>query len=454
MVIELQNKFSINGLNRIPLNNKNIELFGPLINEYLLKNNFIKIYRGDTEVKEIKINNGKISLYYDSGSIDLPYESRPWKIKLPSNPSPDRLFNLILDYFREKDIYQTIFYINFYTRYFLPDSIADELEERTIIEIINNLLKNDITLNIPIDCKHNTIYVLGDLHGDIIFLIAFLEYEKIVERLMMNENIQVVFLGDLIDRSRLDHNVLRTVLLLKTLFPDRIIWIRGNHDDFDTRDIERVEETTLDEEYYIVRHNRRFSKEYFNLLDQLFERLPYFMIANLNNVTRAIFIHGGVPPFDSEGKFPYFKSLYELNTKIPFDDNIQIPLIEYSPIHLTWASIQEIDNCNFNSSSSRYTFGRRELDNFLQKIGVQKMIKGHDPTNIFGFQSFFNNKVFVLHSTGGRTYTSGAFSQIQYPSYMVISNKKLKLRHFINLNNRILDLDYSYPLITLDQNLD
>lgn len=82
----------------------------------------------------------------------------------------------------------------------------------------------------------SNIYTWGDLHGDIQALVRSLEKlhtENIIdERFKIKQShTYFLFLGDYTDRGHYGAEVLYTILRLKIANPDKVILIRGNHED-------------------------------------------------------------------------------------------------------------------------------------------------------------------------------------------------------------------------------
>jgi len=74
---------------------------------------------------------------------------------------------------------------------------------------------------------YDELYAIGDLHGDFGTLAGFLA--SVLPRLDSG-NAKVVFLGDYIDRGGEQLEVLLSALLLKTLYPEKVVLLRGNHE--------------------------------------------------------------------------------------------------------------------------------------------------------------------------------------------------------------------------------
>jgi hypothetical protein len=81
------------------------------------------------------------------------------------------------------------------------------------------------------------VFIHGDLHGDIHSLIAFLDSLRADGHLegfsLTGEETRLLFLGDYTDRGSYGIEVLYTLLRLKLANPDRVLLVRGNHEDVD-----------------------------------------------------------------------------------------------------------------------------------------------------------------------------------------------------------------------------
>lgn len=79
------------------------------------------------------------------------------------------------------------------------------------------------------------IIVHGDLHGDIHSLVAWVEWLNkqgyLRDFTLTRPNVYLMFLGDYTDRGIYGMEVLYTMLRLKVENPDRVLLVRGNHED-------------------------------------------------------------------------------------------------------------------------------------------------------------------------------------------------------------------------------
>ncbi|HRI15148.1 MAG TPA: metallophosphoesterase family protein, partial [Verrucomicrobiota bacterium] len=80
-----------------------------------------------------------------------------------------------------------------------------------------------------------TVFLQGDLHGDVHSLLAVLgrlqEREWLDGFNVAKADLHMIFLGDYTDRGAYGIEVLYTLLRLKTANPDRVHLVRGNHED-------------------------------------------------------------------------------------------------------------------------------------------------------------------------------------------------------------------------------
>ncbi len=79
-------------------------------------------------------------------------------------------------------------------------------------------------------------FIRGDLHGDIFSLLAQLEKMRSEGILtddfrIISDNVTILFLGDYVDRGQYGCEVLYTMLRLSLANPDRVVFVRGNHED-------------------------------------------------------------------------------------------------------------------------------------------------------------------------------------------------------------------------------
>lgn len=138
-------------------------------------------------------------------------------------------------------------------------------------------------------------YVHGDLHGDMHSLIAELEYllqQGIIDdnfRIISN-NIWFVFLGDYVDRGKYGCEVIYTLLRLSLANPDRVILVRGNHEELQICDHYGFKQEVL---------QKSGDKNIYFSIASMYDLLPVALYLGTKNIEKNIInyiqcCHGGL----------------------------------------------------------------------------------------------------------------------------------------------------------------
>jgi hypothetical protein len=235
------------------------------------------------------------------------------------------------------------------------------------------------------------LIVVGDLHGCYSCLKAvlmqsdfFAKVSRFVNDPENNPETKLVLLGDYIDRGMFSYQgVLRSAMQIYERAPDHVYLLRGNH------------------EYYIEHQGRVFgavrpseamdtlkphlSQEVFAQYMQLFDALPNMLVFE-----KMLFVHGGIAR-DLLLK-ERFKDLSSLNE---WDIRFQMMWSDPSSADVIPAALQE--------QSSRFPFGRLQSQAFLQRIGCNTLVRGHEKVDE-GFRRVYddpNQLLITLFSAGG-----------------------------------------------------
>jgi Calcineurin-like phosphoesterase len=236
------------------------------------------------------------------------------------------------------------------------------------------------------------LIVVGDLHGCYSCLKAVLMQSDFFGKANRfaadpehNPETKLVLLGDYIDRGMFSYQgVLRSALQLFERVPEHVYLLRGNH------------------EYYIEHEGRVFgavrpseamntlkphlSQEVFHHYMELFDALPNMLLFD-----RMLFVHGGIAR-DLLLKARY-KDLSSLND---WDIRFQMMWSDPSSADVIPAVLQE--------QSSRFPFGRLQSQAFLQRIGCNTLVRGHEKVDE-GFRRVYddpNQLLITLFSAGGQ----------------------------------------------------
>ncbi len=204
------------------------------------------------------------------------------------------------------------------------------------------------------------LLVIGDLHGD------YATLERIIAKFVGSDTF-LVFLGDYVDRGRRQLDVLLKVCEMKLQNPERVILLRGNHED--------------------ERMNRYYGfygmvpEEIYAVIRKLFEVLDIFALWP----DKFFFVHGGIPRLDTYSLSgicnPALVSEMLWNDPNSMGDEY-LP----SPRGIGWL------------------FPRYAVEKFCDGIGVKAIIRGHQPRlnceQARAENLSFSGKLWTVFSTG------------------------------------------------------
>jgi len=230
-------------------------------------------------------------------------------------------------------------------------------------------------------------YFVGDIHGD------FLAFHSVLEDIKKDPDFKLCFLGDLVDRG--PYGAECFALLLKTVmeYPNRIVWILGNHDEVVKWDLgcpKDVFDKDIYEEFLKIRNNlpRFFSfvapAEFLVWLndrdpqvkqERLFAGNLFCDIVSV--LPRCVLFPNGIlathAGFPLKDRWDSLKNLEDFHHQRCLDD-------------FTWNRIQNNSDAfiskDMRPTEKSWTFGWDTIANFREKVKVffdfKSMIRGHD----------------------------------------------------------------------------
>ena len=232
--------------------------------------------------------------------------------------------------------------------------------------------------------------VVGDLHGD------FETFRQILKIFESKKKARIIFLGDYGDRGEKGLEIIESLIRLKKQFEERIILLKGNHEDYSEEGEWYWAPCTLPLE---VEEKRKVPwKEYFRnyLYPNFFSTLKlFYLIPNF-----ALFVHAGISSkikslsdLKNPSKDLYLKLLWS----DPFEGNGELP----------------------NPRGLGILFGEDVTEKVLKALGVKIIIRAHEPGKAReGFWVEHKGKVITLSST--RVYGG-------IPAIMEIDPKERKI---------------------------
>ncbi|MDC0050845.1 metallophosphoesterase, partial [Verrucomicrobia bacterium] len=222
------------------------------------------------------------------------------------------------------------------------------------------------------DPEKDDVWFFGDIHGDLLGVLAAIEYAK-KKSAEDNKVPYYVFLGDFTDRGPLDHLVLLKLysMVLDETLRNRICIIAGNHD-------ECLEYNDGKKEFYATVVPAEFTDWLNNDRkgDEVWQELGKATIEFFKRMPRAVFLpdglffaHAGVPHTDLHGEID---SLEALNKKQCLEDFVWARAHERAPKRRP------------NRNTRGHSFGRKDFYAFCEIAGklleqpVERMLRGHD----------------------------------------------------------------------------
>jgi hypothetical protein len=178
--------------------------------------------------------------------------------------------------------------------------------------------------------------------------------------------------------------VLRTVLQLFVTAPDHVVLLRGNHEYYvevngtmygGVKPAEAINTMKPLLPVDVFRHYRA-----------LFEQMP-----NVFLFDRFMFVHGGIPR-DRATKEKW-KDLSSLN-----DPDLRFQMMWSDP------STADVIPADLQDQAARFAFGRMQFRAFMQRIGANTMVRGHEKI-VEGVHAIYDDdlgRLVTVFSAGGK----------------------------------------------------
>jgi diadenosine tetraphosphatase ApaH/serine/threonine PP2A family protein phosphatase len=245
----------------------------------------------------------------------------------------------------------------------------------------------------------DNLVVVGDLHGDFTSLKKIMNKINYIEYLRAESNL-LIFLGDYVDRGKYSLEVLLYLCRIKSLFPNNMFMLRGNHEAH-----HRFPFSAFD---FPMDLQNKFGGSaqtlYLNTIVPFFDSLSG--ICEINGF--SLLVHGGLPIIDEMEFFRNYK--FRLS-----DMKSEEGLLE----EILWNDPREFTDRNWHVSNrglGKY-FGINITKNWLNHTNTKLIIRGHEPC--MGYKFNHDNKVMTLFS-----------SKEPYPkfesAYLEISKKQME----------------------------
>ncbi len=240
----------------------------------------------------------------------------------------------------------------------IPQLLFVEQEEK-VIQI------DEETWSIP-----ENWFFIGDIHGDFFALYNIVEHIK-----KLCPDFRLIFLGDIVDRGRHPMECLWYLLNQASEYPDRIIWLAGNHDVAISymEDTNSFSSSVIPSEFVDHLNNvdswtpfrRQFGSEYIELVRGL-PRAVLFPDGLLAT-------HGGFPHTDLQKELQECETMDEKKAWLNSPECLQ---------DFTWTRITKYKTKIPNRYSTGCSYGYGDFDAFCDAtqdfFPTKRLVTGHD----------------------------------------------------------------------------
>lgn len=220
--------------------------------------------------------------------------------------------------------------------------------------------------------------VVGDLHGDLNSLVKVLENSQFLKKVKRNR-VHLIFLGDYGDRGEETLEVYWVVLKLKSIFPENVILLRGNHEGPQDLGVH-----PFDLPYFLRRRYAENWRELFLLFPQLFDYLPHALIVK----GKYIMLHGGLPE-----NITSIEDIAKAHLNHPAKDYLT---------QILWNDPGKMRGSCPSPRGAGIIFGEDISEEILGRLGLKTLIRSHEPCE--GVAVTHKGKVLTIFSRKGPPY--------------------------------------------------
>jgi protein phosphatase len=252
------------------------------------------------------------------------------------------------------------------------------------------------------------VYVFGDIHGN------FRDLHYFVSTIMNFNDMRFVplnmmFLGDYVDRGDHGVEVVAFLFALKVLAPNKVTLLRGNHEDtLVNGDLNLYRETSF---RYQCRHlfGDLLGEEVWSRCNRVFSFLP--LTANIDN--KIFCTHGGLPRYNGgadhrmnmlrSAEMPRMESFFQ----VPENESRDHAAFRQMACDVCWSDPAEdermVDGHGFGNNprgAGVILFGSKAVDKFLTDHGFEYIFRAHQE-KADGLKISKNARVVTVFSTSG-----------------------------------------------------
>ncbi|MCS7120473.1 MAG: metallophosphoesterase family protein [Nitrososphaerota archaeon] len=224
--------------------------------------------------------------------------------------------------------------------------------------------------------------VIGDIHGDMQSLGKILADSNFLERADKPDE-YIIFLGDYGDRGLQSPEVYYVVLNLKSMFPNNVILLQGNHEG-----PEDLLAHPHDLPIHIKMKMGAGWESVYSRLSELFRKFYTCVLVE----EKCVMLHGGVP-----SKARTIDDVAYAFEKHPMESHLE---------EILWSDpSDEIRGAIPSSRGAGYIFGEDVTESFIRMLRIRFVIRGHEPAEM-GYKYNHSGRILTLFSRKGPPYSN------------------------------------------------
>jgi hypothetical protein len=243
------------------------------------------------------------------------------------------------------------------------------------------------------------VLIIGDLHGDLASLSVIFEKSAFLEKMEVNRQAKLVFLGDYGDRGTQSPELYFGVLRVKLAFPNQVVLLRGNHEG---------PSDLMASPHDLSIHLQRKFKEKWVIVCQRITDFFSFLYNAVYVEERYLMIHGGL--------HSKLRSLQEIADadKLHPEKSFLEELLWNNPneqVQGTYPSPRGVGNL----------FGKNVTQEVLQRINAKILVRGHEFAGE-GYKIAQDGRILTLFSRKGAPYFNDYGAYLEVPLVEMFEN--------------------------------
>lgn len=269
--------------------------------------------------------------------------------------------------------------------------LSNKLPSESKVEQLTSSLRSVLLEEQTVVKLKGNVVIFGDIHGNFEFLVS------VMNAIQFTNDTKFLFLGNYVDKGSASVETMLYLTLLKLQCPERVILLRGNHEN------RRISYAYGFFEQSIKKYGTDNVWRYFT---DLFDYLP--IAATVNETFFCV--HSGLS-----------KKLQTIN-QLRMIDRVEETPTEGLLCDLLWSDPSDGSGWGANERGYGCTYGRDVFEEFMTRNSFKTMIKGNEFAQS-GVSKRWDNKLISVWSapvSEGQTSSKGAILTVDSASNVTV----------------------------------